>query len=83
MNATLLRASERYADGCRSWAVPGTPNRVRVVTASCSMWPGAMSISWPYRKPDGEWIVRSVRLDWHRPIAKQAIREILASATAR
>lgn len=78
MNTTLLRASKRYANGCRSWVVPGAPNRARLVPGSQSMWPGHASFSWPFQETDGHWIMRTVRLDWHRSIARQAIRDIIA-----
>lgn len=78
----ILRASRRYRNGVREWVIPGAPNAVKLLPTGKSMWPDAASFSWPWRKPDGEWILRGVRLDWHRSIAKAAALEIIAGMTA-
>jgi len=77
MNTTLLRLATRHRDGCRTWQVPYREQRVIVVPASRSFWPGSMSVSWPTR--DG---TRGVRLDWHKSIAKAELRKIIAESEA-
>jgi hypothetical protein len=77
MNTTLLRASRRHRSGARLWLIPGAPNAARLIPTG-SIWGDVPSFSWPHRLPDGSWVVRGVRLDWHRHIAKQAARDIIA-----
>jgi len=76
VNTVLLRAAHRDANGVRRWTIPGASNQARLLPASLSQWP-APSFSWPH----GD-VVRGVRLDWHRNIAKAAARELIAAFEA-
>lgn len=82
MNVTLLRAARRYRDGTRSWSIPGAPNAAKLIPTGKSFWQTAPSFSWPHQQPNGDWIMRSVRLDWHRSIAKAGARELIATYEA-
>lgn len=73
----ILRAAKRRLSGAREWHIPGAaPNTVRLSPANYGYWP-APSFTWPHLKDDGEWIERSVRLDWHRSIAKKAALDMI------
>lgn len=79
MNTTLLRLARRNADGIRYWSIPGAPNEAALIPGKLSMW-GVPAFRWPELVTKGDetyWQVRSVRLDWHRSVAKKHIREIL------
>lgn len=79
MNAKLLRKATRHRDGVRTWTVPGAPNAVKLVPASKSQW-GVPAVFWPALDNDGNWIMRGVRLDWHRGIAKAELRKLIKEA---
>jgi hypothetical protein len=81
MNTVLLRTARRSSDGARYWRVPGAPNKAVLLPPSLSMWPGAASFTWPWQNAKGDWVQCTVRLDWHRDIAKAAVRGILAKCT--
>ena len=79
MNTVLLRAALRHPiRGTRTWIVPGFGNVAVLRPSSQSLW-DAPSFSWPCLDKDGAEVVRTVRLDWHRGIAKAEARKILAS----
>lgn len=74
--AVLLRTAKRMPDGSRRWIVPGKPNAVTLRPSTASLW-AAPSLSWPHGETQ-----RSVRLDWHRSIAKAGARELIATYEA-
>ena len=67
MDTRLLRASRRFPDGTRTWVVPGQVHPIKMIPSRGSYW-GVISLSWPHS--DGR---QSVRLDWHRTVAKRAV----------
>ena len=77
MDTTLLRMSRRHPNGSRSWIVPGMANSVELIPRH-SFW-DAPALSWPHIGPDGSEVRRSVRLDWHRSIAKAEIRKLIGA----
>lgn len=77
----ILKAARRNADGTRYWIIPGAPNAAKLVPGARSLW-NVPGFWWPhYEAKDGRepgWIVRGVRLDWHRSIAKAGALELIA-----
>lgn len=76
MNTAILKLGLRGRRGLRYWVLK-SGQRVTVLDGTMSMWPGAMSASWPHQ--GGR---RAVRLDWHRAIAKAELRAIIAAENA-
>lgn len=77
MNTVLLRAARRHSNGTRFWIIPGMGNATKLSPARHSIW-NAPSFSWPCTDNRGE-MIRSVRLDWHRAIAKAEARKLIAA----
>jgi hypothetical protein len=75
MKTSILRMSIRASNGVRRWIVPGYSNCVRVIPASKSNF-GTLTVQWPAKDHKGE-LVRGARLDWHKPIIRAAITELL------
>jgi hypothetical protein len=84
MNTALLRAATRHADGTRYWTIPGAPNAAKLVPGNRSFW-NVAAFHWPHyeaNRATPDWIMRGVRLDWHRSIAKAEARKLIAAYTA-
>lgn len=76
MDTALLKLARRHTNGTRSWTVPGFGNGVKLIPKH-SFW-DAPALSWPHIEADGSEVLRTVRLDWHRGIAKAEIRKLIA-----
>lgn len=77
MNVALLRLARLHPGRIRVWTVPGAPHPVKLLPGRVSLW-GVPAVSWPHL--DGaEWVLRSVRLDWHRTVARGAIKKLIVS----
>lgn len=79
MKTRLLRMAERQPSGGRRWIVPNAPHAIRFhPTGTKTMFNGAPSISWPIIRPNGEWRLVTVRVDWHANIARNEIRQLIS-----
>lgn len=76
MNTDLLRLA-RKCRGVRSWLVPGFDNAAQLFPSSRSPEGWGAVFRWPCRRHNGEQVVRSVDLDRHLVLARNAARELL------
>lgn len=78
MNCVLLRLAIRDSSGVRRWSVPGAPHQIVALPSALSSFDGSPSLSWPhYNATDKRWVRRSARIDWHSPLIKKEIRQLI------
>ena len=78
MNTILLRAARRYSNGTREWLIPGAGNSAKL--SPRSFWGDDVpAFAWPHKDAEGHEVLRKVRLDWHRSIAKAEARKLIAA----
>lgn len=79
MNISLLKLGHRSRDGSRWWPVEGYGNGVKLLPSrlTCSTW-GA-TVYWPHTDEAGAECRRGVDLDRHRKLAKQELRNLIAT----
>jgi hypothetical protein len=74
MNTAILKLGIRGRGHSRYWVLKSGERVTVLGPGAHSFWPAAMSASWPHG--GGR---RSVRLDWHKAIAKAELRAIIAA----
>lgn len=77
MDISILKLARRHRLGTRMWVVPGFTNAAYLSSEKNSFRDWGPSFKWPCLDQDGSEIQRSVDLNRHRSIARNAARDLI------